>query len=62
MRVRLTTDRAVEGIGIQNQGDVVDLDDKEAHRLLAFGQAEPVEIETASLAVPETAARRPKRR
>ena len=41
MRIRLTTARA--GIGLTNfDGEIVELDAREAGRLLATGQAEPI--------------------
>ena len=44
MKVELKTCRA--GVGfVQNIGDVIDVDDAEGERLLAAGQAKPVEPE-----------------
>lgn len=62
MKVRLTTDR-VHGYGLlQRQGDVVDVSAEEGARLVATGQAEPVEVERAVVRPPENAVSRPVRR
>jgi hypothetical protein len=61
MRVRLTSSRAVwreDGtVEQQDHGQILDLGDVEAMRLLAANQAEAVDIETAALRTPETPAR-----
>ena len=54
MKIRLNTDRCGSG-GMQYAGDVVEIEDREAMRLIASHQAEPVEPETGALA-PQRAA------
>lgn len=43
MRVRLLTDRAGPG-GLQAEGEVIDLPDDEARRMVATHQAEPADV------------------
>lgn len=51
MKVRLLVSRA--GVGFsQNKGDIVDVSDAEAKRMLDRGQAEPVEAEKATAGPP----------
>jgi hypothetical protein len=61
MQVRLTTARAVwhDGGQVEQQehGQIIDLEDEEAMRLLAANQAEPVDIETAALRAPQAPVR-----
>jgi hypothetical protein len=56
MRVRLTTDRVSGGV-FQEQDSIVDLPPEDAKRMIAFGQAEPIETPAASKR-PETRNRR----
>ncbi len=54
MKIKLLTARA-GALGAQNRGDVVDVPDAEAARMIEAGQAEPIRrVE------PEKAVRRPK--
>ena len=53
MRVRLNTDRAGDGF-YQAAGEIVDLPEREAYRMIESGQAEPVEPESAAMATAET--------
>lgn len=63
MKVRLTTDRVHGGGLLERQGDVVDVSAAEGARLVATGQAEPVEVERAvARPSPETATSRQVRR
>lgn len=43
MKVKLTTDRAGPYGAMQYEGEIIDLPDAEAQRLVAAGQAEPPE-------------------
>jgi hypothetical protein len=56
MRVRLLTARAARGLS-QRAGDIVEISDAEAQRLIAAGYAAALEPETAMRAGPENAAR-----
>lgn len=63
MLVRMLTDRMDMVRGLALQGEVVELPDDEARRLLAARQAEPAEPEAAAVEPEEHAAqRRPTRR
>lgn len=55
MQVRLLTSRATSS-GAQNRGDVIDVDDAEAVRMIEAGQAEAVRSKPA----PEKAVKRSK--
>jgi hypothetical protein len=61
MQVKLTTSRAVwlpDGtVENQEHGQILDLDDAEAMRLLATNQAEAVDVETAALKIPQAPGR-----
>jgi hypothetical protein len=61
MRVRLTTDRA-GSTWAQQEGDLLDLPDAEAQRLVAAGQAEPATAEAADVQTSAPAARKEKKR
>jgi hypothetical protein len=54
MKVLLTTDRVGDSF-YQQAGEIVDLPDREAYRLIAAGQAETIEREAAAVAATETA-------
>ena len=54
MQIRLTTDRVLM-TSIQYEGEVIDLPDEEALRMVCAGQAEFIEPETAATRQPETA-------
>jgi hypothetical protein len=54
MRVRLLTDRAGNTF-VQYTGDIIDLPEREAMRLVALGQAEIIEPETAAMTGGHTA-------
>lgn len=54
MRIRLTTDRVTDAL-FQQEGEIIDLPEREAYRLLAAGQAESIEPEAAAVAYTETA-------
>lgn len=60
MRVLLTTSRVGERLS-QAAGQIIDVDDAEGRRLLAKGQAEPLEPDVAMTAAPQTAMRPPGR-
>lgn len=54
MRVKLTTSRVADRLRVNVPGDIIDVPDEEARRLLRSGAAEPVtdesRIETTSVA------------
>jgi len=52
MQVRLLTDRA--GAVEQREGDIIELPEREAYRLIQRGQAEAVEPECAAVATAES--------
>lgn len=54
MKVRLTFDR-VTNYAFQQAGEVIDLPEREAYRMIAADQAEAIEPESAATAAIETA-------
>lgn len=52
MKIKLLTSRAT-ATGAQNRGDVIDVPDDEARRMIAGGQAQPVRRAKPERAVPK---------
>lgn len=53
MKVRLTTDRVTD-YAYQQAGEVIDVPEREAYRMIAAGQCEAYEPEAAAVATAET--------
>ena len=65
MQIRLLTDRVGGNGFMQRDGDIVDVPEREAFRMIQSGQAESVEMECAAIGAAENATlthARPKRK